>query len=444
MRIISVDRITSIIEKLFHLFIAYDRKTSAVSWKWIALAPLLFPAIHVSMVTSSYIPYSDDLMFAGLRQNSSLIGMLSHRYMVWSGRVIPDGIMYCLAGAGVTIWKVLNPLFAAIFSFGMLRLIMGKKINELGMLRLGFLSIMAASFVFILHRDVKRETLYWMTGSVFYLWPVTAGLYALIPIRDYLQQQSAKTFTLTMALLCTIVISFGQEQSALFFLAVLLFFACCQLIKYRRLHPGFVVQIILALAIVALLLCAPGNRVRFHEEELARYPGFTQVPVMEKIHLGLGWLIEHFVKREKKLFILLWISSALYLMRFARCGYLKIAAVLPLAGILLFLAAKSNLVSPAYTMLADFKSGGVLSWIVWIILFGSVPLSLLSACSPCRGVSFPLLFLGSILSASFMFFSPTVYASSLRPFFVMDVGLFILSLILLYCSACRIEGDIPA
>jgi hypothetical protein len=110
-------------------------------------------------------------------------------------------------------------------------LITGKKISELGILRLGFLSILAASVVFMLHYMVMAETLYWMTGSVFYLWSVTAGLYALTPARDYLQQQSAKVFTLSAAFLLTDVVSFSQEQGALLFLAGLLFFGFYQLIK---------------------------------------------------------------------------------------------------------------------------------------------------------------------------------------------------------------------
>ena len=421
-------------EDIIRSLMNWDRKTAGDPRKWIALWPIFLLAMYMFSRTSSYVPYSDDLSFAELYHTSTLSDAIWRAYRTWSGRVVPQGMMYLVAGAGTAAWRIMNSIVLVLFAFGMLRLITGSKIRELGALRLCLMAVMTASAVLFIHRDLKREALFWMTGSVSYLWPVTAGLYALIPARDYLQDTSSSVFQMALALPLTVIIAFSQEQGALLFLFVLLLLAFCQWAEHGKLHPFFVVQIVLALAITALLLGAPGNMERFHAEEKSWYPGFSRIPVLEKIHLGMIWLFEHFVGRDKKIFILLWVSSTIYLMRFARLQYLKKLFFLPAAGVLLLLSAQPDWTAPFFGMVTDFKSGQALPWIAWGGLIGFIPVLLLFSGTVRRGSFLMMLFMGSILSASLMFFSPTIYASALRPFFVMDTGLVVLSFFLLYES----------
>ena len=126
----------------------------------------------------------DDHWFQQVTPNYTFLGYVKWRYLTWSGRVSVESVLYFIFRDNGSLWKVINPIVITLFAYGISRIVVGNGIcrNRKYIILNCYICI---GWLFI-SNAVLQSSVLWITGSINYIWPMTAGLLAIIPFRDAL------------------------------------------------------------------------------------------------------------------------------------------------------------------------------------------------------------------------------------------------------------------
>lgn len=216
--------------------------------------------------------FSDDAWFATKLDDYSLYGYLVWRYTNWTSRLFLETFLVFLTHGHYLLWCILDTciIFWGLQSIG--ELLAWKKNAQsvfTGMLLLAFVPV---------------GVLYsagWIATSTNYMWPLAFGLYALIPLRRYMEKKEIRKWeyvTFTIAL----ILAANQEQMALLLLAFYLLTALS--IK----HPPKFMWVVLSLLVLSLffIVTCPGNSFRDADEIKQWFPKFQEYNTLEKLQMG--------------------------------------------------------------------------------------------------------------------------------------------------------------
>lgn len=410
----------------------------------LSLSLLLLLAIlllrHRSFMTSH-----DDVSFPQqLAMFHSPLKYLAYRYTNWSGRLAIDLVLPYVLGANVWLWRILNAMaFPLLFAGIWLVTDAGKTVTS-ARTYWSFAFFLLFAF-FLCNGDVLKWAIFWASGSMNYFWPATCLCLALIPFSRLLDGHS------TGHVGWLLIIPPGcfacyLEQTAL----ILVSFAAISVAVYsyqqRKIYaPGLFVTVFFTANLLVLLL-AQGNTERFIHESVKYYPHFAEIPWTQKSILGANYtLFNHFFYESVKQFILL-PTLTVFLVFSNNCRTkAKFFASFSLAYtslcILFARGLKGNL--PAllnlniYGTITETTAHLPITLHVMPLIIGLAVLLML----PCAWLSLPcprttitkalLFYLAGLFSSFILSFSPTIFASGYRIFFVPDMMILITAFILL-------------
>jgi hypothetical protein len=98
-------------------------------------------------------------------------------YLHWKGRFFTSFLNYFVVNGHVLLWKIINPFMITTIVFSVYYFSASRNakfINRIVALLYIF------NFFLTLNQDIAREVLYWITGSINYLWPLTVSFVYLI------------------------------------------------------------------------------------------------------------------------------------------------------------------------------------------------------------------------------------------------------------------------
>lgn len=122
--------------------------------------------------------------------------------------------------------------------------------------------------------EISRQTLYWATGFMNYVFPVLLTLLLFYMLERALDTEKFSPILIPLAFFA----SCTTEQNSFASLCILLYAIVRRLLKKRKIPKTLIAALVLSLAGVALLFAAPGNAIR-----TTYYAEFYALPFTERV-----------------------------------------------------------------------------------------------------------------------------------------------------------------
>ncbi len=384
-------------------------------------------AFLCSFAVFCFIHYSDgdDAFFDEAAHSLDFATFLKVRYLTWTGRMGGEALVYCVFRfGGIWFWRVANAAMLVLLPVGILSLVyksmQNKKVAT-------FRSMIVAFFGFLL-MDIMTfgHACIWVNGSILYLWCAVACVFALRPLADCVfATGSFSRRQFVYALTLTLLVTTSIEQLAMVLVG---FLAVGILALYRQKNtvpPILVVQLAVALLSFAVSAFAPGNGLRSASEMQTWVPAeYALLNIPEHLFITLQWLVSSFANELRLFFVAIWlvgillsgVSTKLKIV----AGVFLFVALLPYLHVNAFADMGLGYIDPAVPIdhlpsFALMSAGNVFAMVWWIAaaIFTMFYLRRLT-----RSLLPMFAYVGAVLCECMMYFSPTIYASGERVYFV--------------------------
>lgn len=290
------------------------------SFSWGAVSPanrilLAFAlALLGILATRGPLSWGDDAMYLQAMKDRSLADYLSERYRTWSGRTLIDAVTLLLLQQ-VWVWRLLTLACLLVVVRFMARYVRGEGQPQL--------LIFICCGLFLVHREVLRDSVWWMTGSFNYLWPFAAGLVALMPFLETPSRVRGFVWCVPAALYAG-----SQEQMGLLvlgFQSLLVY----RLYHDRQLRWGHGLLMLVVLLAFLVVLLAPGTQSRYEVVTRYWFPEYADWTVGERVIAGLDLAFGHIFHQRNLLGCLLVLLLALLVFRRSTSWAVRALAIVP-------------------------------------------------------------------------------------------------------------------
>lgn len=434
----------------------------------------------VALVILSSRGYSDgdDAFFYQYTNSMGFFEYLGWRYENWVGRMAGEALVYLTFNLGLSFWSVINALMLVFLPLGVIYLsVRAARIPE-GTLRgwkyrqsvcaglnydqIGIgIAVAAVAAYLMMSADTLGYAAVWVNGSIFYTWTFTCGIWALTTFADFVfsenpatgeagnklhfSMEGCKARKFFYAIPFAVIATMSIEQMG----AVLLVFEVLGIVygicKWRRVHPLLLAQTVVTLAAFVVLFMAPGNDVRVAAEIVNWMPQYETMSFGQHLFITIHWLLSSFANENKLFLCVIWIAGILLILQKKEkraidwcmaglAGIFTVVALLPYVGITTFSNMGMqylNIEQCIYEVptIDKFIGEQIFAMIWWAValVFTFIFLWRVSGCQ----ITLLLAYLAGIASEAIMFFSPTMYASGARVYYLTDI----LYLFVILCMA---------
>ena len=395
------------------------------------------------------ISYSDgdDAYFYEMAHSMPLWEYLKMRYVGWEGRMTSEAMTYVAFYFGKGFWQPVNALILTLLPVGLIHMIK-KMTGGLTPRQSFWLAMTVYLGILSLGIQVIGYGAFWITGSTFYLWSIVAGLWAAMPYVDlvFTKNNVGKgKGAFLYGLPCAFIAAMGQEQIA----AVVIVFGALavlyHLYRERRIPWLHVLEELVMIAALVALFISPGTEARGQSEILQWMPQFATMSLGNHIFITVQWMLSSFANQGKMLFFLIWVMGIWVLWTKKKDGKNKkspvlcvaggvfaVVSLLPYLGIRIFsemgmgvtdqTQMVENVATPASLTGQNWVA---LAWWLGAVVYTMVLLWQAEEEVPGKMVMV-LMVLAACASEAIMFFSPTMYASGDRVFFVAQILLWLI------------------
>lgn len=425
------------------------------------LAMLPFFILLISMIILhrfEKMQIGDDHWFQQTTSNYAFLDYVKWRYYIWSGRVSAESVLYFIFKDGGFLWKFINPVIITLFAYAISRIVIGNKIYKDK--KSIILNCYICSGWLFISNAVLHSSILWITGSINYIWPMTAGLLATIPFRDALMKEYSGKLNV-LYLLAAVFASFGQEQVTLVIVGFSIIINIHIFIRDKKVYKYLIFQNIIMIIGALVILLAPGNFNRNHAEMNNWLPNYPLYSKWEIGFYGMQWLLNNLLNDCRIMFMLLIaiLSIALY-KKNKGIVTKKISILIPIIGCFIIIAGilfSLNITIPQqfigkikfpsiynniwghlnsiffnFSMPFSIRSKSVLKFFLWPVIILLVPYFIAYLYDfKTKGFYIALIYIAGICTAVIMFVSPTIYASGQRTLFVLSTLFFIVFISLL-------------
>ena len=387
------------------------------------------------------IKYSDgdDAFFIDtLSKHPSLIDFTTHLTKTMNGRISATVMLWLVFSNSIWVWRAVNAIFFTAFVYLLART--GKIICN-AQSTFSFKITGAASFA-IIGVGILGYSCLWITGSVNYLWPVTFALIAAQPfITLAFTPEKFKTPTLLLSAIFGVLSCLAQEQIAAVLVSFTGIIIVYTAVRDKKVCILNIAVFLLMLAGLLWLVFSPVSGSRT-EKEIARWlPEYASMSFAQHLFITVQWLLHAVANNLRYVFILLAVCLGI--------GYSntkkRILSVLSLALAAVTFLSRFGLTDVGLNDLdmtkivtdapkfEDLSTVQAISMVFWMfVIISSLTLVVLYFSDNLKRVAVTLIFLAAIASAAIMFFSPTIYASGDRTFFVCATLLILISGVVSY------------
>lgn len=424
------------------------------------------------------ISYSDgdDAYFSAMAHSMPFWEYLKMRYIGWEGRMTSEAMTYLAFYFGKAFWQTANAFALTMLPAGLIHIV--KKIagNSEPKERF-FTALLLYLLILSLGIAVVGYGAFWVTGSTFYLWSIVAGIWAAMPFVDLAYRREEMTWkSFLYALPCAFLAAMGQEQIAAVVIAFGILAVVFGIAEERRCRPnrtgrkaecgsdrepgrkgdcrtgnrGFgtrlpfmhILEVLLMIGALAALFLSPGTDARTQSEIDTWMPEYGTMSTGNHIFITVQWMLSSFANEGKLLFCLIWIFLLLLLWRRRTrsswilagvSGILALVSLLPFMGITYFSEMGMGVsdYSQCVTKVATPASLTGQNWAAMIFWTGAVLFTLAAFFalqeSLCERLHMILLMLAACASECILYFSPTMYASGPRVYFMSQILLWLLA-----------------
>lgn len=255
-----------------------DRKMKqADRKKWVVLAGMfLLQLLAHALIRADF---GDDLAYKNILANQTLFDFLRERYHTWSSRVLIEAIMLLFVTGNVWWWKLADSLMIVLLLWVVSELFGGESGQE---------KMRAQILMFCMIWIVPFFSLSsagWVTTTINYLWPLTLGLVAMLPLRHWIQEEKIPVWEYAVCPVCALY-GANMEQMGAILLGSYMVFGGYLLWKRKKLSPFYFLQLLLIAGSLVFILTAPGNACRTEAEMQRFFPEFAALTPGQKLWMG--------------------------------------------------------------------------------------------------------------------------------------------------------------
>lgn len=386
------------------------------------------------------IHYSDgdDAFFEEATASVSYLDYLKVRYMSWTGRLGAESLIYFVFRCGgIWFWRLVNAFAVVALPLTIYRLAQKTALKKIPAGR--WVDVRGILFVMTgyLLMDVMTfgHAAVWVNGSIVYTWCALCGAIALFPAASCLakEERSIGGFGIAGYVLCSIVASLSVEQIGLVLLIFLMAALIFRFKNKQSLDRLLLMQVCIVCVALAVSYVAPGNAVRVASEIERWMPsGYVDLSLGNRLFLTVQWLVSSLANEGRLFLLIVWVLGTISLWKKQRklnvwiilSVVYSIAALLSFLGASIFSSMGLEHIDPAVPVekLPSWNSMTAIQRFAFFwwssSLVYTVPFLWKSS-----GKSFVLLaaFVAGILSEALMFFSPTIYASGERVYYITSL-----------------------
>ena len=397
---------------------------------------------------------SDDTVYLEQIGNMGMFSWIWWRATSWQPRLVSD-FLFAVFNGNLILWKLFVAIVSTIILFFICKLADRNKINRNHSM---IIYIIVCSSFFLIPPRTFSEAISWYTGSFHYFWPTAFFIFAIIPFYCALAKIKIEyKFTIYISIVGAIFTGYHEQCTAIFVCFSLITFLVL-LFRKEKIKNFLLTEFILVIINLTIYVCLGGNSIR-SSSELYWYRNFPMLSIVDKIFQGVNWgnyILFHSseilmsiltflifilsIKTNKNTFIR-FISAAVFLSFFV--GLLPIDSVFSNFCTLSYGENYKlnipNIISGIFNSMNSTPGNFELNWsslfpsffcLFIVMLVGGL---IFYVCNDIW-ISFAnmILYFASLLSAYVLGFSPTIFASGHRIFFVTDVLLILLIALLIY------------
>ncbi len=406
------------------------------------LYPYIIPIIFLSFLCSLLFihkfifPNGDDWCEI-IGQPTSFFGMIQYaliKYNIWTGRFIVSMTMYVFLN-NISVWRLLNPV-VVLFLITII-VIFSSKEKLISIKNIAPI-LLITSMLFLIDPQISKEALFWITGSINYLWSTVC---ALIFLTIWFRTQESKTiniFSKISLIVFGVISGNSHEQTGaivIIFIIGSLFWKF--LVEKKKTSQFHIIVILLVISAYLILLFAPGNIARAATVSFVE-PQYYTSNLYEKVILRAQNILFNFHSLKSVVFseLLLFLVIGLDIIFSSKKPYKKnmkmifYVLISPYTFLILLQFGKlyglfghlpplfdNSLYHPNSTILGAIHYTCFLSAYLGILFYG------LKLAKLEKDIKFLLLTASILSSQSIMLFSPI---SPFRTFFI--------TIVLIWCS----------
>ncbi len=363
---------------------------------------------------------------------------------LWGGRIIALGLCTIFLNINTKIFILANAFVITILIYSIYKIINISTEKEIG--NKGVMLFMIISLFLCIDELILGEAVIWITGAFNYLWPTTALVIAMIPFVKILNCQKIKKWEYIIYFLSGVLASNIEQTGAVLvvFSTILLILS---IIGKKKIPKAMIFNYILTIMVFITSFAVKGNNVRFEAELLRYYQDFDMLSMFDKIFLGGSLTIDHLINKSPLIILIISIAITLLSIK-SKDKNRTILSIIPLGYSLLktipFNALFSRVVSfnieaKLNELLFSFSTYSIDTicspFKYFQIIIGTFVLLLLSVLvfysfkDLKKSIVYTLIYFAGICASLALSFSPTIFASGSRIFFVNDI------MNLIVCSA---------
>lgn len=395
-----------------------------------AVIIIIFAVIVFNISEKRIFMNMDDEVYKKVFYNFSTFKIWAWEfYNIWSGRIITSALSNLFLRMPIIVFKICNVIIYCIGVMAIFEIIKSiikienYIVEDLFLIELFMLTCIIPS-------DVINTGMMWVTGAFNYLWPTVFMFVALIPFIKRILNTSYKESKLLFIIyiLADLEACFA-EQTVLVLLTLATITIIYMIVTKQKITKLLLLHYLIIVVFAIIELLAPGNSVRFTSSTLRRYPSFGMLSLGDKVVQGLILLANQIINNDNKLFVVL--TLFIFIKNIKRNNVskmFKIFSSIPFIYCLIFcIGIKTGIGEKILYNFTYFGMEYIYGIRIYIpILFFAVSMGLISALILFSfddikiGILTALIFLGGMASSLTISFSPTVYASGSRVFFLMD------------------------
>lgn len=433
-------------------------------WQWKKVHSVVLLALFYvgCLLVMSFIGYSDgdDAFFLEYCSSMGLFEYLEWRYAEWTGRMVSEAIMHIFFNLDLWAWRIVNAGMLVALPVALVS-VKKRVVPDVEGLseddrNCSLLVSLLMAILFYAFLDIKAfgYSAIWITGSMNYLWPMVCGVVVLAVVAQVAfgvtDEKKVPAWKFAAGAVCAVVAAMSSEQMG----AVLLAFEviCIAEKMWKKRTVGIGMWTMTAATVGAFLVSSlsPGNELRIAMAVEHNMPQFEELGLGERFFILVQWLVSSFANENVVFLIAIWLVGILLLVCKIKSGNLNdksaLRAKLYLAGSAVFtvvalvgkagvtmvndiginLAEMTGLVEQV--PMASDMSGiqwAVLAW--WLVAMAFTLLFLWEVSDKKWLVLFT--YMGAVACEVILIFSPTIYSSGERVFFI--AGLMLMFIVLL-------------
>ena len=363
---------------------------------------------------------------------------------LWGGRIVALGLCTIFLNVNVKLYMITNICIIIALIYSIYKIINVNTKKDVSNLNLMLLVVM--SLFLCIDKSIMGDSVIWVTGAFNYLWPCMALIIAMIPFVKILNDQDIKKWEYIIYFLSLILASNIEQTGAVLvvFSTILLVIS---LIKKKKIPKLMIFNYIATVIIFIISFAVQGNDVRFEAELLRYYQDFDMLSIFDKLFLGGALVLNHLINKSTLIILIMSISIMLISIN-SKDKKRIILSSIPLGYSLLKAVPLNNLFSRIIgfnieknldKFLFTFSKYSIeticnpFTYIQIIIgVFVFICLSILifySFKDIKKSIIYTLIYFAGICASLALSFSPTIFASGSRIFFVNDI------MNLIICSA---------